>query len=649
MNPPMTASRHRGPAKTHPRLARVLALALLAACLCGTGYADELSIAVEGVREPLLSNVRTRVTPLQVSGNVHLSKRRLQRIAEQAEREAVLGLRPYGYYKAAVTTSTVAEGEGRWRLNLQIDPGPPLTVSSAIVEVTGPGASLAEFESWKRDWPLQAGQVLDQTVWEARKQRALDLAETEGYLGAGFTGQVIAIDLENNSAALRLVLETGQQAVMGSVVYEQDAVRPGILELLPRFKEGQAYDAWLLEKLRLDLWRTGYFDNVELIEERRMEEAPPRVNLVVRAQRRVPNTYQGSLGFGTDTGIRAQVLWSRYLLSERGDQLNMGLGWQQKFNEYSFRSSYQVPRQAAAREFWTADLLINRKRQDVSVKVSDTSEDYIELTSGDVTDYSVKGGRLIVRDFERGYQQVYETWFGQLLYETVAFDLDDVARDLGYGGQDELGRYTESSSSIALGVNWDWPYLRGSGFRTTGHHHRAWITLANGAWGSDKDFNQAYVSSRWNFMLGERWKLLLSGELGYTDATVNDVDLELPGQTLRLSVTDLPNLYRFKAGGSKSVRGYGFESLSNNGLGSNNIVVASAEIEMNLRPDWSVAAFFDAGNAFNDWNDYALRKGVGVGVRWYSIAGPIRLDVARGLDLQGDPWRIHFTIGTPLL
>lgn len=643
----MTASRHRGPTKADNRLARILALALC--CGCGSGQADELGIEVEGIRDPLLANVLARVTPLQVSGNIRLSKRRLQRIAEQAEREAALALRPYGFYKADVAASMLAEGEDRWRMKLRIDPGPALTVGSAFIDVTGPGATLVELASWKRDWPLPPGRILDQTVWEAQKQRALDLAETEGFLGAEFSEHLLAIDLDKNTASLRLVLETGQQAVMGTISYEQDAVRSGILELLPRFREGQAYDAWLLEKFRLDLWRTGYFDNVELIEERRLEELPPRVNLRVRAYRRLPNTYQGSLGLGTDTGIRAQVLWSRYLLSDRGDHFNMGLGWQQKFNEYSFRSNYQVPRQATAREFWTADLLINRKRQDVNVKESDTSEDYIELTSGDVTDYSIKGGRLIVRDFERGYQQVYETWFGQLLYETVAFDLDDVARDLGYGGQDELGRYTESSSSIAVGVNWDWPYLRGSGFRTTGHHHRAWITLANSAWGSDKDFNQAYVSSRWNFMLGERWKLLLSGELGYTDATVNDVDLELPGQTLRLSVTDLPNLYRFKAGGSKSVRGYGFESLSNNGLGSNNIVVASAEIEMNFRPDWSVAAFFDAGNAFNDWSEYELRRGVGVGVRWYSIAGPIRLDVARGLDLQGDPWRIHFTIGTPLL
>jgi translocation and assembly module TamA len=645
----MTVSRQRGPTTVTSRLTRVWVLLVLACAFCSSGLADELTIEIGGIKDPLLSNVRNRVGTLQVSGSVRLSKRRLERISEQAERDALLALRPYGYYRATVATTTAPAGEGSWLLSLVIDPGKPLTVSEAHVQVSGPGAGLPEFTDWRKNWPLTAGAVVDQTVWEIQKQRALDLAETHGYLAADFSEQVIAVDLEKNVAALRLVLDTGPQAVMGEVRFEQDAVRTGILELLPRFEEGQAYDAWLLEKFRLDVWRTGYFDNVEIIEDRRLEEVPPRVDLVVRASRRLPNTYQGSLGFGTDTGLRAQVLWSRYLLSERGDHFNMGLGWQQKFNEYSFRTNYQVPRQATAREFWTADLLINRKRQDVQVKESDTSEDYIELTSGDVTDYSVKAGRLIVRDFKRGYQQIFETWYGQYLYETVAFDLGDVARDLGYGGRDELGQYSESISALALGVNWDWPYMRGSGFQTVGHHERAWVTLANKAWGSGKEFNQVYISSRWHRMLGDRWKLLLSGEFGYTDAEVNDVDLELPDQTLRLSVTDLPNLYRFKAGGSRSVRGYAFESLSNNGLGSNNIVTASAEIEMKVHGDWSLAAFFDAGNAFNDWNDYELRKGVGIGVRWYSIAGPLRLDVAQGLDLAGDPWRIHFTIGTPLL
>jgi hypothetical protein len=96
-----------------------------------------------------------------------------------------------------------------------------------------------------------------------------------------------------------------------------------------------------------------------------------------------------------------------------------------------------------------------------------------------------------------------------------------------------------------------------------------------------------------------------------SDANVQDFALDADGRLLQLSVTTLPNLFRFKAGGSRSVRGYDFESLSNNGIGSNNIVTASAEIEMKFRRDWSLAAFFDAGNAFNDWSDFELLKGAG--------------------------------------
>ena len=111
----------------------------------------------------------------------------------------------------------------------------------------------------------------------------------------------------------------------------------------------------------------------------------------------------------------------------------------------------------------------------------------------------------------------------------------------------------------------------------------------------------------------------------------------------------MPNFYRFKAGGSHSVRGYGFESLSNNDIGSNHIVTASAEIEMKILENWSAAAFVDIGNAFNKWSDSNLKTGIGVGIRWYSIAGPIRIDVAQARDFADKPWRIHFTIGVPLL
>jgi translocation and assembly module TamA len=148
--------------------------------------------------------------------------------------------------------------------------------------------------------------------------------------------------------------------------------------------------------------------------------------------------------------------------------------------------------------------------------------------------------------------------------------------------------------------------------------------------------------------LADDWRLLLRGEAGYSEAATQDLSLELEEGTVGVSLTELPFQYRFRAGGSFSVRGYDFESLSNNGIGSNHILTASTELEYRFREQWSAVAFVDTGNAFNDWGDPSLRTGWGLGVRWYTIAFPLRLDFAQALDLDGEPWQIHFTIGSPL-
>ncbi len=160
---------------------------------------------------------------------------------------------------------------------------------------------------------------------------------------------------------------------------------------------------------------------------------------------------------------------------------------------------------------------------------------------------------------------------------------------------------------------------------------------------------QLYASTRRHYALGERLKFLFRAEVGYTEADVNKFRVTVDDEPITISVTTLPDLYRFRAGGSASVRGYGFEDLSNNDLGSNHIITASAEVEFRFLENWSAAAFFDIGNAFNDWSEPDLRRGVGVGIRWYTIVGPISVDVARAIDFAGKPWRVHFTIGTPLL
>ena len=253
---------------------------------------------------------------------------------------------------------------------------------------------------------------------------------------------------------------------------------------------------------------------------------------------------------------------------------------------------------------------------------------------------------------QNGYRQLFESVFVQYLNETRNFEPSGNAPEeaVNLGSPDPFSDLLKgTTNSLSFGMDWDWPEIRGSGFETTGHHERAWIFTSNEAWGSDENYSQVYLSSRWNFLVGNHWKFLLRAEAGYSNARTTNVEIPTAEGELGISVTELPYLYRFKAGGSRSVRGYEFEILDDNGLGSNNILTASAEVEFRFHEKWSVAAFSDVGNAFNDWSNPDLKFGTGVGLRWYSIIGALRVDVAKGWNLEGDPWRFHLTIGTPLL
>jgi translocation and assembly module TamA len=123
----------------------------------------------------------------------------------------------------------------------------------------------------------------------------------------------------------------------------------------------------------------------------------------------------------------------------------------------------------------------------------------------------------------------------------------------------------------------------------------------------------------------------------------------LQGATLVDRITQLPTSYRFYAGGINSVRGYNYKELGpkdnlGNVEGGELLSVLSAEYEHPVLENWGVAAFVDTGNAFN-FDNINFKTGVGLGVRWYSPVGPIRLDFALPLDESDSSFQIHFAAG----
>lgn len=628
-------------------------LLMAALLLSGAAHAQALSVEVRGVEGSLLTNAQTSVENLAVPEGTTLTQRRMARLREEAEGRVARALRPFGYYHAEVSSSieNSESDQGPSTLVVSVSKGPPVRVSEANITVMGSGADLPEIADWHRNWPLPAGARLNHGKWERAKQEAINTLEYDGFIEAQFTEHLIELDLEENTARLTLTLETGPRAIIGEVRFEQNTVRPELLESLKRFDADQYYDGWLVDRLRYDLWKTGYYETIDVTEDRQLDQDPPVVNLNAKLEPRNRDTWQGSVGVGSDTELRGQVNWTRHWLSERGDSLGMGVGWQQRDNRYLLRTNYRLPRLTERRSYWIGEGLYREEDQDLEVSPGDNPNEVFKLTSGNLEHYLLKGGMLNLRDLSNGYQQLTETWFVQYLRENVNYQVPETLSVPAVEGEPgEVSRlFSDDNSSISVGVEWDLPVINGNGFETVGHHERLRLFTAQEAWGSQRSFSQAYFSTRWNFMASERIKILLRGEVGYSDAKVETIDVETTEGVIQISLTELPNYYRFEAGGSQSVRGYAYESLSNNAIGSNNILTFSAETEVKILENWSLAAFYDIGNAFNDWSETDLKQGAGVGVRWYTIAGAVRLDLASALDLPGDPWRIHFTLGVPLL
>ena len=630
----------------HLNVARAL-LAIMFFTMPGAVAAD-LVYLIRGVDEPLKSNILSHVDNLQLGPEVRLADRDFDRILAETISKTEIALRPYGYYAAEVSGRISRNSDDQPVLELKVNPGPAITVEHLQLEIVGDGANARILRSWSSSWPLREGSTLNQVIWEQQKQRAIELGQSIGYLGAEFTTHALELDLERNRATIKLTLDTGPRFVMGDIDFGEHVLKPGILEFVPRFEKGDPYTTHLMEKFRSELWQTGYFTDVDVVEIQVPDDTPPRVDLQVRTKTEHRNRYTGALGFGSDTGLRLQANWSRHPMSASGDRIDVGIGWQELDDQLAARATYRRPRIGRNREYWTVDTVLKFENMDLEFKLDPESEDFIQFANGDINERHLRLGRLKIRNLGGGETQLFATPFVQYLNSERRFEPDSqltiVSNDDGF---DQLLRGVDNAFS--LGIEYGLVSVLGRGFDIHGHRERAWLFHSDKAFGSEIEFTQLYLSTHRSLLWGERWKFIFRAEAGYTDAEVDEFEISIGSDQLNLSRTRMPNFYRFKAGGSHSVRGYGFESLSNNDIGSNNIVTASAEIEMKILENWSAAAFVDIGNAFNKWSDPNLKTGIGVGIRWYSIAGPIRIDVAQARDFTDKPWRLHFTIGVPLL
>ena len=154
---------------------------------------------------------------------------------------------------------------------------------------------------------------------------------------------------------------------------------------------------------------------------------------------------------------------------------------------------------------------------------------------------------------------------------------------------------------------------------------------------SDASFLQATVSGKAILTPLTQWKLI--GRV-----TV--------GATLADSIDSLPPSLRYYAGGDSSIRGYDYKSIgtedsSGTVIGGRYLIVESIEIERIINQYWSLATFWDVGTATDDLS-LDFYQGAGAGIRFRLPFGQIRFDVASAISEDGNPFRVHLTVGGDL-
>lgn len=629
-------------------------LLLLALLLAPAAHAATVETRISGVEGELLANVRASVALVRAEEFDDVSLWRLRQMADEAREEARQALRPFGYYRPRIQVRLVEpdSDEAPWQASIRIEPGEPVTIAGIELDIRGEGADDEELMAWQEDWPLHKGDILDHREWRSAWQSLQRLAETRGYFRARFDERRVVVDADRGEADIELVFETGPRFRFGRFDASDQPFSDRLMNRLHILEEGEPYTDERLDRQREVLVRSGLFERVVVEPERDHERN--RVDLDYRLQARPPNTWRATLGFGTDTGARLQLGWTRHYLSGLGNRLETAFGAQQRREEYVLRAEYQLPRGSRPSEFLTAGTLLRSEQDSFRFFDEDRVEPVFEAFRGRREQAELSFGREQERRlWPDTFQPLEERLFVSVLDESF-----DAFREASFSPENdallaanpELAPFLDTGSQVvAIGGHWRLPDIEGSGFDTRGSVYNARVLASDESLGSDVGFAQAYLSGRWNLRLGERHKVLVRGELGYTAADVERLDVELGDTRLDLAITDLPERYRFKTGGDRTVRGYGYEELSTNRNGANHLMVASAEYEYRVGENWSLAAFADIGNAFNDFDRRKLKRGIGVGFRWYTMIGPLQIDFAQALDEVDDPWRLHFTIGTQLL
>lgn len=538
----------------------------------------------------------------------------LVRLTNATPQQARQLLETEGYFNAKITPVRSDPPDEKPLIELKVDPGPRVTVTEWSLEVAGPlkdqadagdAAARALISRLQDRWELQRDDPFRQGDWSSAKNSLLAYVRSEGYPTASWgSGTEAHLNVQTHSATLALHLDSGPLFLMGEMRieglkrYPESAIRN-----VADFGPGTPYSEKKLIDFQERLGKLNLFDTVavEIDPDPAQAEATP---VIVRVREQLQQQAQAGIGFSDNTRERFTL-------------------------EYRHRRPFGLNVQSIN----TLELGRYQRTYEGSLLGDPGKGQYRPLLAGGfswlktdddlTTSWHTRLGRTLYTE------RIERLIYGEYLRATVR----------NVGGE-------STNQAMTANYNWIWRDLDSMILPTRGLTS---VIQVAGGYSRSNNLNNGFFSRLYTrnvlyWPLGKSWHFQGRAEYGQVFANEN---------------IGIPDTLLFRAGGDDSVRGYGYRELAprktvvlSDGTtdsvleSGRKLVTGSVEIAHPFsakQPAFWWATFIDAGTAANQWSEFKPSLGYGVGVRWRSPVGPLRIDWAYGQDVHKA--RLHFSVG----
>lgn len=563
-----------------------------------TRYAWRID-GLDDMASPLLRERFAALSVLDQNDGEAANAAQLDRRAREDSTLLVTLLRAQGYYDAEVEPR-IDTVDGRPLVILTATPGPIYRLKEVTIDgVAAAGdkaTALRDAFGVKPDDPVDADRI---TTGEAKLRVE---AGEQGFPFAKVGEPEVTIDREARTATLDISVDPGTARVFGQIranpnnrVFDAEHVQE-----IARFEPGKLYYAPALDDLRRALVQTGLVSVAEVTPV--PGTTPDTVDIDVRLEPAPPRTIAGEIGYGTGEGARVEASWThRNLFPPEGAlTLRSVLGTREQLGAVTFRRN----------NFKGRDRVLTAQ-----ISAAHTNREAYEANT-----FSLSGS--LERQTNIFFQK---TWTWSLGAELVASDERDVIVSTG---EPRRRTFFIAAAPTSLVYDGSDDLLNPTrGFRLGGRFSPE-VSLQGSAFGYAR--TQVDASAYKSVSDG----VVLAGRIRLGTIVGAPRDAIAPSR-------------RFYAGGGASVRGYGYQLIgprdpNNDPVGGRSLAEFAIEGRIKAFGDFGIVPFFDGGNIYTSaLPDFSgLRYGAGVGVRYYSNFGPIRVDVGTPLNPQPGDSRV---------